>query len=72
MAFIKEPQPTYDELLSQFHRWVARLYQIKITCTIDDGRGNSSTTTVDRLVHRARGTPINAIDRAQDAQRWVP
>lgn len=52
MAFIKEPPPTYSELLMTFHRWVARLYQIKITCTVDDGRGNIETATVDRRACR--------------------
>ena len=53
MAFLKEPPPTYSELLITFHRWVARLYDIKITCTIEDGRGNSDTTTVDRRMFRS-------------------
>ena len=53
MAFIKEPPPTYSELLITFHRWVARLYDIKITCTVEDGRGNSDTAMIDRRVFRA-------------------
>ena len=63
MAFIKEPPPTYSELLITFHRWVARLYEIKITCTVDDGRGNSDTATVDR---RACRTVETADDCGQE------
>ena len=63
MAFIKEPPPTYSELLVTFHRWVARLYEIKITCTVEDGRGNSDTSTADRRACRAREA---ADDCAQD------
>ena len=48
MAFVQEQPPMYGELLSKFHNWVARLYHVKITCTVDDGRGNIDTATVDR------------------------
>ena len=40
-------QPTYNELLQHFHRWVARLYGVKISCTVQDDRGNWSESEID-------------------------
>jgi hypothetical protein len=49
MATIWEPIPSGDEIMDRTARWVARLYGVKVTFTIDDGRGSVATTVIDRL-----------------------
>lgn len=48
MTTIYTPPPTPDEIMRATATWVARLYGLKITVTIDGPAGNTSTMIIDR------------------------
>ena len=49
MATIYEPPPTAYEVMSQVARWIALADRVKITFTIDDGKGEKITETINRI-----------------------
>jgi len=49
MSTVWMPPPTPDEIMRKTSEWVARLYGIRITFTIQEENGNTSTTVIDRI-----------------------
>ena len=60
MTTVWIPPPTDDEIMRHTAQWVARLYGVKITFTIEDGRGSVATTVIDRI--DKRGNRIHSCD----------
>ena len=74
MATIWEPPPTPDEIMRRTAMWVARLYGVKITFTIDEGGGDVGTTQIDRLTASAAlsgGAVADAVDGADRSSRCM-
>lgn len=58
MTTVDKPPPTPDEIMRRTAQWVARLYGVRVTFTVDDGRGNVGTTDIDRRVMSSKGQLI--------------
>lgn len=55
MATIYIPPPTPEEMLHKYASWIARLFGIKVTVTIDHDNGDTSTCVCDSRQRAARG-----------------
>lgn len=62
MSTLYIPPPSKEEMCDQFALWISRLFRVKVTITIDNRRGSTSTVDED-------GTGISRNNAATEAER---
>lgn len=72
MAHLYEPPPSAHDLMRSVAEWIAKVYRVRVEFTIDYGRGERDSVTIDRLEPTRRREMKTEDDTPPPAWESIP